>query len=92
MIYYPLSWLSAQRIGNLAKLFASYMRTVLCGNTRVAGYPYAASIEPANYCNLSCPQCPTGRRQIDKKAQKLSYQDFSYVIDAFSPYLMYLNL
>lgn len=92
MIYYPLSWLSAKRLGNLAKLLGSYMRAVLCGNTRIAGYPYAASIEPANYCNLSCPQCPTGRHQIDKKAQKLSYQDFSYAVDALSPYLMYLNL
>ena len=92
MIYYPLSWLSAKRLGNLAKLFASYMRTVLCGKTCITGYPYAASIEPANYCNLSCPQCPTGRHQINKKAQKLSYQDFSYIVDALSPYLMYLNL
>lgn len=92
MIYYPLSWLSAKRLGNLAKLFASYTRTVLCGKTCITGYPYAASIEPANYCNLSCPQCPTGRHQINKKAQKLSYQDFSYIVDALSPYLMYLNL
>lgn len=79
-------------MGNVTKLFASYVRAVLCGNVHVSGYPYAASIEPANYCNLSCPQCPTGRKEIQKTAQKLSYQDFSYMIDAMSPYLMYLNV
>jgi radical SAM protein with 4Fe4S-binding SPASM domain len=92
MICYPLSWLSAKRVCNLAKLGTSYMGSVLLRRNAIKGYPYAASIEPANYCNLSCPQCPTGRHQIDKKAQNLSYQDFSYVVDALSPYLMYLNL
>lgn len=68
------------------------MGSVCLRTGKQRGYPYAASIEPANYCNLSCPQCPTGRHQIEKKAQNLSYQDFAYMVDALSPYLMYLNL
>ena len=92
MISYPLFWFSLKRLSNLRKLAVSYVKAVVLGKTNVSGYPYAASIEPANYCNLSCPQCPTGRHQISKKAQNLSYQDFSYVVDALSPYLMYLNL
>lgn len=92
MIYYPLSWFSVKRCCNLTQLVVSYMRACLLGKVQVKGFPFAASIEPANYCNLSCPQCPTGKKEIDKKAQNLSYQDFAYMVDALSPCLMYLNL
>jgi radical SAM protein with 4Fe4S-binding SPASM domain len=54
--------------------------------------PISASIEPANYCNLSCPHCPTGRKLIEKKDKRLTISDFQGYIDALLPELMYLNL
>jgi radical SAM protein with 4Fe4S-binding SPASM domain len=54
--------------------------------------PVSASVEPANYCNLSCPHCPTGRKLIEKTDKRLSVSDFKEYIDALLPELMYLNL
>lgn len=92
MVRYPLTWLSFKRLGNLCRLLGSYGLSVVMKRPIGYAYPYAASIEPANYCNLSCPQCPTGRKLIDKKAQQLAYKDFCSYVDSLSPYLMYLNL
>lgn len=92
MVAYPLHWLSGKRMGNMVRLLSSYALSVVYKRPVGSHYPYAASIEPANYCNLSCPQCPTGKKLIHKKAQKLSYADFCGIVDALSPYLMYLNL
>lgn len=93
MIFYPLSWLSVRRLHNLCKLTISYVGAVLgVSFSSKMAYPYAASFEPANFCNLRCPQCPTGKWLIDKKAQTLSYADYCYYVDALSPHLMYLNL
>ena len=49
-------------------------------------------IEPANYCNLSCPHCPTGRKLIDKTYKRLTISEFKSYIDSLIPELMYLNL
>lgn len=92
MSLYPLAWLSATRIRNLCKLVGQYVGAVCGKQPALMAYPYAASFEPANYCNLRCPQCPTGKWLIDKIPQQLSYNDFCYYIDALSPYLMYVNL
>jgi radical SAM protein with 4Fe4S-binding SPASM domain len=54
--------------------------------------PISASIEPANYCNLSCPHCPTGRKLIEKTDKRLTLNDFKKYIDSLLPELMYLNL
>jgi radical SAM protein with 4Fe4S-binding SPASM domain len=54
--------------------------------------PVSASIEPANYCNLSCPHCPTGRKLIEKTDKRLSISDFKEYLDKLLPELMYLNL
>jgi radical SAM protein with 4Fe4S-binding SPASM domain len=54
--------------------------------------PISASIEPANYCNLSCPHCPTGRKLIEKTDKRLTIGDFKSYIDSLLPELMYLNL
>lgn len=54
--------------------------------------PVSASIEPANYCNLSCPQCPTGRKLIDKTGKRLSVSEFKQYLDKLLPELIYLNL
>lgn len=54
--------------------------------------PYAASVEPANFCNLRCPQCPTGLGVINKQKVLMDIQRFQSIIDSLSPELMWINL
>lgn len=92
MIRYPLTWLSVKRIGNVFALLYQYAKFVRGKRFEQIAYPYAASFEPANFCNLKCSQCPTGKWLIDKTPQKLLVENFKAYIDAMSPYLMYANL
>lgn len=70
----------------------NYAISFLTKKVWINAKPISASIEPANYCNLSCPHCPTGRKLIEKAAKRLSVEDFITYIDALLPELMYLNL
>jgi len=81
-----------RQITNAVKVISGYCASsVLHRNLRV-GMPLSASVEPANYCNLKCPQCPTGMGLISKRASTLPLAKFKQAIDAFAPELIYLNL
>ncbi len=58
----------------------------------VSGYPYWLTIDPANYCNLSCPLCPTGQKRGARKQVTLSMGKFKKVIDCLGPYLIHMDL
>lgn len=80
------------RIANYIAAKVSYWCSNLTNDVYLNAKPISASIEPANYCNLSCPHCPTGRKLIEKKDKRLTISDFQGYIDALLPELMYLNL
>lgn len=77
---------------NAIKSVAGYCLSSILHKDMRLGMPVSASIEPANYCNLHCPQCPTGLGLIDKKPLLLHLDDFKRTIDSLSPELIYLNL
>lgn len=77
---------------NAAKVCISYLLSSILHRGVRFGMPLSASIEPANYCNLRCAQCPTGLGLISKKASLLSLDNFKKTIDALTPELIYLNL
>lgn len=87
-----LSNLTGSRLTNYLKTRVGYCCSNVIGNVHLSAKPISASIEPANYCNLSCPHCPTGRKLIDKTDKRLTLSDFKHYIDLLLPELMYLNL
>lgn len=84
--------LTYSRIANYLSARVGYLYSNLTANVYLNAKPISASIEPANYCNLSCPHCPTGRRLIEKTDKRLTVSDFKSYIDSLLPELMYLNL
>lgn len=84
--------LTYSRIANYLSARVGYLYSNLTANVYLNAKPISASIEPANYCNLSCPHCPTGRRLIEKTDKRLNVGDFKSYIDSLLPELMYLNL
>lgn len=84
--------LTGFRLTNYLKARVGYCCSNVIRNVHLSAKPISASIEPANYCNLSCPHCPTGRRLIDKTDKRLTLSDFKQYIDLLLPELMYLNL
>ena len=84
--------LTYSRIANYLSARVGYLYSNLTANVYLNAKPISASIEPANYCNLSCPHCPTGRKLIEKTDKRLTVGDFKSYIDSLLPELMYLNL
>ena len=56
------------------------------------GYPYWLVIDPCNFCNLSCPFCPTGQRRNVRTKGKLNFRDFKEIMDKLGPYLIHVDL
>lgn len=67
--------LSLKRIVNLAKCRLSFLLSKM-GKVRVNHLPVFVSVEPANRCNLHCPECPVGKGLQTAKVAYLDNVDF----------------
>jgi MoaA/NifB/PqqE/SkfB family radical SAM enzyme len=56
------------------------------------GYPVIAQVEPANFCNLSCPLCLTTSETAARPAALLSFDRFKAFIDEVGDYLLLIVL
>jgi radical SAM protein with 4Fe4S-binding SPASM domain len=80
------------KITNLAQLFISFWLSRLVGRPIHWGLPFSLSVEPVNYCNLRCPQCPTGLHQITRAKGYMSVELFKALIGHQHKTLSYLIL
>jgi radical SAM protein with 4Fe4S-binding SPASM domain len=56
------------------------------------GYPYMLQIEPTNRCNLACPFCPSGRRELGREGRDMSFEEYKPLVDGLADYLLLLAL
>lgn len=54
------------------------------------GYPISISFEPTNFCNLRCPECPSGLRSFTRPTGMLQTDFFRATIDEMHRELLYL--
>lgn len=54
--------------------------------------PISYSIEPTNYCNLHCPECPSGTGELTRPLGMLSLSTFKQIIDQISDTGFYIQL
>ena len=83
---------SPGKIFNLIKLKLSYYISVLIKKPLVSGYPCSISIEPTTFCNLACPECPSGQKTLARSAGNMQITLYRKIIDELAPSLLYLNL
>lgn len=51
------------------------------GIVRITHLPTFVSIEPANYCQLRCPECPVGQRATSQHtAQNMSWETYEHIL------------
>jgi len=84
--------LSFTRIFNLLKIIVSYLISRITGRVIHWGNPVAVSIEPANFCNLSCPECPAGMKKLTRHEGLMQPETFQSIISQMLPHLSYLTL
>lgn len=54
--------------------------------------PLHMQFEVTNYCNLSCPVCPTGSKSMNRTAHPLDVDLFERVMDEVGPFLLTASL
>lgn len=85
------------RLINQIRCWGSYALSLL-GVHRVRHLPVFVSVEPANFCQLSCPECPVGMRGEglrttgDGKKGVMSVDDFRRIVAKVTPFVHTLQL
>jgi len=86
-------YISLHRIVNWCKLTLSYFYSFTGGQIYRDCLPYFISVEASNFCNLQCPECPTGKKQLS--SQDCSTFDitlYKRLIDEIKPSLLHVIL
>jgi radical SAM protein with 4Fe4S-binding SPASM domain len=84
--------LTIARSINLLKLFAGFFASRIKGFPVLRAYPFAISVEPSGYCQLQCPECPTGAAVLSRPKGTMRLDLYNKLIDNLSKYTFYLNL
>ena len=84
--------LTCSRLINSIKLVTSYVLSRVIRKPVVFAQPLALSVEPAGFCNLHCPECPTGAAVLTRAGGMMSYKLFTNAMDELSLHLMHINL
>ncbi len=85
-----LSKLNRKRVWNGLKVLSSYYRSRWTGKPVQWGYPFTVSFEPTTFCNLRCPECPSGLRSFTRPTGMLHKDFFGETIDELQDHLVYL--
>ena len=62
------------------------------GRVRLLSRPYHLCIDISNKCNLTCPYCPTGRREDGRPRGNITYETFASIVDELAPTALTLEL
>ncbi len=85
-----LSKLTYKRIWNVAKILASFYAAKWTGKPHQWGLPFNISFEPTTFCNLRCPECPSGLRSFTRPTGMLHKDFFRETIQELADHLIYL--
>ncbi len=82
------------RIYSLRKLYNLVMGKIQfsIGSTRLYYCPAKITIESGNICNLSCPLCPTGQKDVSAGKGLLPLADFKRIVDEIGKNLILIRL
>jgi len=82
------------RIYSLRKLYNLIMGKIQfsIGSTRLYYCPAKITIESGNICNLRCPLCPTGQKDVSAGKGLLSFTDFKRIIDEIGKDLLLISV
>lgn len=87
-----LSTLTVKKIWNFLKVYSSFFYSKWTQKPTHWGLPISLGVEPTNYCNLRCPECPSGLRAFTRPSGMLQKELFFQLINELHPYLTYLIL
>jgi len=85
-------YLNAGRSANIIKVFISFAVSRIINKPVVWGMPVSFSVEPTNYCNLRCPECPSGLGTLTRPLGFLDVEKFKSFVDQVCKKSFYMQL
>lgn len=79
-------------VWNVAKAAASYALAHALKMPVIWGRPVSVMIEPISRCNLQCPLCPIGARELKRELGTMSLANCEKILDNLGPQLRVLAL
>ena len=87
-----LKTLSGKKLLNLIQIYLSFHFSKWRGHSFHWGSPVKAGFEPTTYCNLRCPECPSGLRSFTRPTGTADLELFRQTVDQLHSHLIYLLL
>lgn len=87
-----MKYLTWRRLINIVLLRSSFYLSRLTKKVVLLGNPYFLSIEPVNFCNLHCPECPVGIGVSPNQKSVMSLDKYEKIIEEQKKTLWYLIL
>ncbi len=87
-----LNKLNIYRLINCILIQTGYFLSYITKKNITPGFPYAITYEPTNFCNLKCPECPTGKGELKRNKGIASIDRYKNIIDQVKKHTFYLNL
>lgn len=87
-----IKYFTVKRLINALKIILSFQVSKLLRKPIVWGKPLTFSVEPTNYCNLECPECPSGLGELTRPLGLLKLEKFKELIDQISGHCFYIQL
>lgn len=72
--------LTPRRIVNIARNVCSYLLSNATRRVYVWGMPVFISVEPTSYCNLRCPECACGTKELERPNGFQTIETFKSII------------
>ncbi len=82
--------LTFRKIWNFALIYLSFHYSLFRKKAIHWGNPIKVGIEPTTYCNLRCPECPSGLRAFTRPTGMLQPENFRKMVDQLKDDLIYL--
>lgn len=80
------------RLLNLFQIVCKYIFSIIFRKVWVSRYPFAISIEPTNYCQLACAECPTGTKELNRHKGYMNIELYEKLIQSVHKHTFYINL
>lgn len=86
-----ISILNIKKIGNILLIYISYFVSKSGYYFRPKLFPAFISVEPANFCQLHCPECPVGTKSNGRTSKEtMNYGLFEQIVDELKSHLTHI--
>ncbi|MFZ5434102.1 MAG: radical SAM/SPASM domain-containing protein [Calditrichota bacterium] len=79
-------------VWNVAQTAVSYGLSHLLRTPFIWGRPISIMMEPISRCNLQCPLCPIGARELKRELGSMTLENFRVILDNVGPQVRVLAL